>query len=84
MPLSMAELEALAISMFAEDVDIPAEATRWTQEEAERYFDSGGEDVPAYTGGTDAPQAPAADGGNAPPPPRGQGSAASASSWRVG
>ena len=46
MPLSTVALEEMAAEFFAEDLEIPAEATRWSREEAERYFASGGTDLP--------------------------------------
>ena len=43
MPLSMAELEAIAAANFAEDIEIPASAKTWTHEQAESYLHPAGQ-----------------------------------------
>ena len=52
----MAVLKGLQDLYLADDVEIPAEATGWTNEEAEAYFESGGASVPVAT--TPVPAAP--------------------------
>ena len=48
MPLSQTELENIRADCFAEDVEIPPEATLWWAEaDAEQYFNSGGTDMPS-------------------------------------
>ena len=46
MPISLTILEAIRAELFADDVPIPADATRWTMQQAEDYFSSGGRQVP--------------------------------------
>ena len=47
MPLSLEEVESIRSDAFAEDVDIPAEATEWwTTEDACKFFESGGAELP--------------------------------------
>lgn len=44
--LTRADLEDIRASSFADDVDIPTEATSWSAAQAEAYFASGGTDRP--------------------------------------
>ena len=45
--LTQSEIEELRADSFADDVDIPPDATSWSREDVERYFVSGGTDWPA-------------------------------------
>lgn len=60
MPLSLAELQALAADHFADDLDIPESATNWTLQEAENYFSSGGSVVPSQPTTVDVSDTPGA------------------------
>ena len=55
MPLTQAQLEDLQTEYFAEDVPIDlATMSKWTEEEARVYFDSGGAKMPGSGGGGSA------------------------------
>ena len=50
MPLTPACLEAIRDECLADDVEIPAEAVAWTEEEACAFFESGGRELPRKPG----------------------------------
>ena len=60
-------LQKLQDLYMADDVDIPPEATGWSEAEAEAFFESGGEVRPASR---DAASAPSAAASMPPPPPQ--------------
>ena len=47
MPLLLSDLESVRADAFADDIEILDKMRHWTLEQATRYFESGGEDVPA-------------------------------------
>jgi len=47
MPLSLAQLEEIRSECFADDLAVPPDAESWTREEAEAFFESGGQVRPA-------------------------------------
>ena len=50
MPLTAAELETIRDECLADDVEIPAEAVAWIEEEAVAFFESGGTELPRKPG----------------------------------
>ena len=60
MPLTAQELEDIREVAYAEDVDVPEEALRWTKAEAAAFFESGGMVWPSSS---------SADTLHVPPPP---------------
>ena len=46
MPLTAADLETIRDECLADDVEIPAEAVAWIEEEAVAFFESGGTELP--------------------------------------
>ena len=44
--LTLRDIEALRDAAFADDVDIPDDATSWTEDEVRSYFESGGSERP--------------------------------------
>ena len=59
MPLTTAEVQAIAEELFAEDIPLPPNVHEWSEDSIRAYLESGGEEVPSSAPPATAPTPPA-------------------------